>query len=125
MTTDFHQWLMLTQEETIEPELSICDPHHHLWDWTDHRHPSERYLLDDLLADTGSGHRIVRSVFIECGARYRPDGPSEYQPVGETEFVEAIAAESERVAAGRGKKMEQPRSSPGSSAMPTLLWERQ
>ena len=25
-------WLALTTEETYEPELPICDPHHHLWD---------------------------------------------------------------------------------------------
>ena len=25
-------WLALTQEPTLEPELPICDPHHHFWD---------------------------------------------------------------------------------------------
>jgi hypothetical protein len=27
-----HGWLALTQESTVEPELPICDPHHHFWD---------------------------------------------------------------------------------------------
>jgi predicted TIM-barrel fold metal-dependent hydrolase len=96
MTDGHQQWLALTQEEVIEPELPICDPHHHLWDWTEERHPNERYLLDDLLGDTGSGHHVIRTVFVECGAMYRAGGPQEVQPVGETEFVETIAIESER-----------------------------
>ena len=24
-------WLALTPEEALEPDLPICDPHHHLW----------------------------------------------------------------------------------------------
>ena len=26
-----NNWLSLTQEPTLEPELPICDPHHHFW----------------------------------------------------------------------------------------------
>src|ERR1700731_3496115 len=80
-------WLKLHHEDILEPELAIIDPHHHLWDFTRHR-----YLLHDLLADTGSGHNIVQTVFIECTAFYRADGPAELKPVGETEFVNGIAA---------------------------------
>jgi hypothetical protein len=36
-----------------------------LWDRSGHR-----YLLDQLLADTGSGHNITHSVFVECGSMY-------------------------------------------------------
>ena len=28
-----NDWLALTQESTLEPELPICDPHHHFWDF--------------------------------------------------------------------------------------------
>ncbi|HJL76739.1 MAG TPA: amidohydrolase family protein [Acidimicrobiales bacterium] len=70
----------------------IVDPHHHLWRSDDH---GSEYLLDDLWADTGSGHRVEATVFVECGAQYRTDGPEELRPVGETEFVAAIAADSE------------------------------
>jgi hypothetical protein len=28
-------WLMLTKEDPIDPDLPICDPHHHLWDYPD------------------------------------------------------------------------------------------
>ena len=95
-------WLAKTREEILEPDLVIVDPHHHLWDF-----PQHRYLLNELLADTGSGHRIESTVFIECTACYRADGPEEMQPVGEVEFVNGISAMSAsgaygetRVAAG-------------------------
>lgn len=82
-------WLALRQEEIIEPGLEIVDPHHHLWD-----RPGHRFLVDQLLADTGSGHNITQTVFIECGSMYRADGPVEMKPVGETEFVNGTAAMS-------------------------------
>jgi predicted TIM-barrel fold metal-dependent hydrolase len=82
-------WLNLVREEAIEPDLPICDPHHHLWD-----HPGSRYLLDELEADTGSGHNVVSTVFVECASMYRADGPEALKPVGETEFVNGIAAMS-------------------------------
>jgi len=71
-------WLALRQEEIIEPGLEIVDPHHHLWD-----RPGHRFLINELLADTGSGHNITQTVFIECGSMYRADGPVEMKPVGE------------------------------------------
>ena len=76
-------------EEVLEPGLAICDPHHHLWD-----HPGRRYLLDELLADTGSGHDVRSTVFVECLSMYRTHGPAALRPVGETEFVNGIAAMS-------------------------------
>jgi L-fuconolactonase len=83
-------WLDRTREDPIEPDLPIIDPHHHLWDY-----PTTRYLLEELLADTGTGHNVVKTVFIECLSMYRTDGPQELRPIGETEFVNAIADESE------------------------------
>ncbi len=95
-------WLAKTTEEILEPDLAIVDPHHHLWDF-----PTHRYLLPELLADTGSGHKIESTVFIECTACYRADGPPAMRTLGETEFVNGIAAMSAsggygatRVAAG-------------------------
>jgi predicted TIM-barrel fold metal-dependent hydrolase len=76
-------------EPALEPDLPIIDPHHHLWDL-----PTHRYLLPDLLADTGSGPRIESTIFIECTACYRADGPAELRTLGETEFVNGIAAMS-------------------------------
>jgi len=94
-------WQARTAEKAIEPDLLICDPHHHLWDL-----PGSRYLVDELLQEIGGGHRVTRTVFVECLQMYRTDGPTELQPVGETEFVARITRECEgraddvRVAAG-------------------------
>jgi predicted TIM-barrel fold metal-dependent hydrolase len=83
-------------EEILEPQRPICDPHHHLWD-----HPGRRYLIDELLADTGSGHNVVATVFVECMSMYRASGPPEMRPVGETEFVNGVAAMSASGAYGK------------------------
>jgi L-fuconolactonase len=95
-------WLAQVTEQALEPELPIIDPHHHLWD-----HPNNRYLLNEIISDTGTGHRVVGTVFVECLSMYRADGPASLKPVGETEFVNGIAAQSAsgqygetRVAAG-------------------------
>ncbi|MEM9357309.1 MAG: amidohydrolase family protein [Pseudomonadota bacterium] len=79
--------LAAAAEPAIEPDLPIIDPHHHLWDF--HKH---RYLLDELLADTNSGHNIEQTVFIECAVFYRPDVGKAMRVVGEVEFVNGIAA---------------------------------
>jgi L-fuconolactonase len=76
-------------EDALEPELPIVDPHHHLWD-----HPGSRYMLDEILRDTNSGHQVLATVFVECMSMYRADGPEPMRPVGETEFVNGIAAQS-------------------------------
>jgi L-fuconolactonase len=83
------RWLAQVTEDVLEPALPICDPHHHLWD-----HPGNRYLLDELLEDVGSGHNVRSTVFVECASMYRADGPDALRPVGETEFVNGIAAMS-------------------------------
>ena len=85
------KWLGKLTEEILEPDLPIVDPHHHLWD-----HAGSRYLLDDLLADVGSGHNIVATVFIQCGSGYRTSGPEEMRAIGESEFVRGIAEEADR-----------------------------
>ena len=82
-------WLAQLDEEVLEPDLPIVDPHHHLWDMK-----GRRYLLDELLADLNSGHNIVATVFLECASMYRADGPEHLRPIGETEFVNGIAAMS-------------------------------
>ena len=96
-------WLARQAPEPIlDAALPCIDTHHHLW----HR-PDHRYLLDELLADLGSGHNVVATVFLECHSMYRADGPEAMRPIGETEFVAGIGAMSDsgrygptRVAAG-------------------------
>ena len=89
-----NDWLALTQEATLEPELPICDPHHHFWDFRSERGPYQRYLLHELVADVGAGHNVRSTVFIEARAMYRADGPADLRPVGEVEFVQGLAAAS-------------------------------
>ena len=90
-------WLDQVTEDILEPERPVIDPHHHLWPA---RGLSPAYLLEDLWNDTGSGHKIVKTVFLECGASYRKTGPEHLKPVGETEFVAGYAMQS--AAAGLG-----------------------
>src|ERR1700678_317010 len=82
-------WLARRTEPILEPALPIVDPHHHLWE-----RPGWRYMLDDLLADIDTGHNIVATVFIQCRSMHRAGGPEELRPVGETEFVNGVAATS-------------------------------
>jgi len=89
-----NDWLALTEEATLEPEIPICDPHHHFWDFRSERVPYQRYLLHELAADVSRGHNVRSTVFIEARSMYRPDGPVELRPVGEVEFVQGLAAAS-------------------------------
>jgi predicted TIM-barrel fold metal-dependent hydrolase len=82
-------WVAKGKEPALEPDLPIVDPHHHLWD-----RPNNRYLLPDLLADCNEGHNVVGTVFVECGAMFRKDGPEPMKAVGEIEFVNGVAAMS-------------------------------
>lgn len=88
-------WLAQVEEEILDPGQRIIDPHHHLWR-QEHigRDDITDYLAPELLADTGSGHKVEQTIFIECGAGYRTDGPEHLRPVGETEFVVEVACQT-------------------------------
>ena len=103
MVNQLGAWLRLTKEEPLEPHLPICDPHHHLLDYPDSfpesRMPkwarlTRHYLLENLMEDITGGHNICETVFVQCGSMYKKDGPQELRPIGETEFVQGIAAQS-------------------------------
>ena len=81
-------WLARQGEPALEPDRPIIDPHHHFWD-----RPS-RYLFEDLLADTRSGHNIRATVYMQCRSMYRADAPADFACIGETEFVNGVAAMS-------------------------------
>ena len=89
-------WLNLVEEDVIDADQRIIDPHHPLWP-TGGLLP---YAVSDLQADVATGHRVEHTVFMECGASYRADGPAEFAPIGETEFVAAAAEESGGLIAG-------------------------
>lgn len=95
----------MASETILEPELPIIDPHHHLWDRAlgavdePPRHGFEamlrmvpRYLAPELLADMKRGHNVIATVYMECGSMYRAGGEPAFRCVGETEFVNGVAA---------------------------------
>jgi predicted TIM-barrel fold metal-dependent hydrolase len=90
MTPEHARWLDQVREEILLPDLVICDPHHHLWDTRN----DDTYLVDELHADTGSGHRVVKTVYVDCASGYRTDGPEAMRPMGEIEFAAEQARES-------------------------------
>ncbi len=88
-------------EPVLEPDLPIVDPHHHLWDLRSATtepflsFEQKVYLCDEISDDiVKSGHHIVQTVFAQCAAFYRADGPEAMRCVGETEFVHGVAAMS-------------------------------
>ena len=96
-------------ETILEPDLPIIDPHHHLWDlsamvpmFPEPYHPFIETLLpvglytfDQFNAEvSGSGHNIVGTVFMECGAFYNAAYGEALKTVGEVEFVNGVAAQS-------------------------------
>jgi len=91
------QWLDQVQEDIIDPDRKIVDPHHHLW----RRKRWFTYLLEDFWADTGSGHNVTKTVYVQCRSGYRAEGPEHLKPVGETEFVADIAEQTRQ---GDGKQ---------------------
>ena len=85
-------WINQVVEEALEPERPICDAHHHFWHGKGR--PGGSYLLEDLQRDTGTGHNISQTVFLECHSEYKKEGPKHLRSVGEVEFVAEIAAQS-------------------------------
>ena len=82
------EWLAQISEEIIDPKQRIIDPHHHLWPGIKE---GNQYLLNDLWADTGSGHNVTNTVFIDCSQGYWKLEDAALNPVGETEFVKELA----------------------------------
>ncbi|MGI1678511.1 MAG: amidohydrolase family protein [Cellvibrionaceae bacterium] len=95
---DSDDWLLSVEEEIVEPDLPIIDPHHHLWTGR----PND-YLLPDFWGDTESGHNIQKTVFIECHAHYLNEGPEHLRPIGETQFVTKIAEESDQAGGNKAR----------------------
>lgn len=82
-------WLATHQEQALDPAQPVIDAHHHLYD-----RPEIRYLLDDYLRDIGGGHNVRASVFVQARAMLRKDGPPHLRSLGETEFINGMAAAS-------------------------------
>jgi predicted TIM-barrel fold metal-dependent hydrolase len=85
-------WLAQVEEEIIDPDLAIIDPHHHIWVEKPSR--TARYLIEEILDDFESGHNVKASVYVQSTFMYRQDGDEALKSVGETEFVNGVAAMS-------------------------------
>ena len=96
------EWLAQEDpEKVLDPELPIVDPHHHLWDlrkitFQPHREFLQKVYLTEEFANEiqRSGHKITHTVFAQCSAFYRKEGPEELKAVGEVEFANGVAAMS-------------------------------
>jgi len=96
------EWLAQEDpEEVLDPELPIVDPHHHLWDLRKiilqpHRDFLQKVYLTEEFANEiqRSGHKITHTVFAQCAAFYRKEGPEALRAVGEVEFANGVAAMS-------------------------------
>ena len=93
----YYDWLAQVQEEIIDPQLPIIDPHHHLWNGDNQLAGSFPYLIENLNEDTFSGHNIVGTIFMECAQGYYSNGEEKYKPVGETEFVVNLIKASKKL----------------------------
>lgn len=89
---NLNAWHDLLHEDIIDPEREITDPHHHLW----RERLGSRYEIEELWADTGSGHRVTKTVFIECGSGYDRENAEPFDPVKETQYVAELAAEASK-----------------------------
>jgi predicted TIM-barrel fold metal-dependent hydrolase len=86
---ELDRWHAPHREAILAPDQPIIDAHHHMWE-----RPPERYGVHELLADVTDGHDVRATVFMECTAMYKADGPEPLRPVGETEYVNGVAAMS-------------------------------
>lgn len=85
-----HDWWALRREPALDPEQEVVDAHFHLWDARDFPDPAapgamlqtSRYLLEEFLAATSAGHKVVQAVYVECGSGYRVDGPEHLRAAG-------------------------------------------
>ena len=87
MDLDRFDWLALRQEEALDPEREIVDPHHHLWGERQWRGLMVPYLAPQLLEDMTASHNVVKSVFVDCISHYDAEREPHMRPVGETAFV--------------------------------------
>ena len=91
-------WLALHSEAVLDPAQPIVDPHHHLWN-----RGGQRYLIEEMAGDIGSGHNIVSTVYVDCRSMYRAEGPDALRPVGEVEFATGVAHMSASGAYGKAR----------------------
>ncbi|MBB84689.1 MAG: amidohydrolase [Deltaproteobacteria bacterium] len=81
-------WLSREAEPPIAPGRLAIDPHFHFFEQSNF---FPRFMPEMLREDTRD-HAITHAVFVQCRENIRQDGPEHLRPVGETEWVDALAA---------------------------------
>jgi predicted TIM-barrel fold metal-dependent hydrolase len=83
-------------EPALMPALEIVDAHHHMvYRPPSNGQPGSTFLLPDIVqAIAVGGHDVRATVVVEDYGMYRADGPPELRPLGETEYLNGIAAMS-------------------------------
>ncbi len=84
-------WLAQVNEVIIDPDREIVDPHHHLWRHGTPENPAI-YEMDALWRDTGAGHNVVQTMYIECRSYWDLGAPAHLQSVAETRTVAQMAS---------------------------------
>ena len=87
---ELREWHALAPEDPVDSDLPIIDAHHHLWN-----RPPQAYQTDAFFDDISlSGHNVRATCFVECTSMYKQHGPEHLRPIGETEYVNGMAAMS-------------------------------
>ena len=116
MSPTGNDWLALTAEAARQPDLPICDPHHHFWVQRPEPADYQQYLLPELLADINSGHNVRSTVFIEARSEYRADGRRSSAPWARWSSSSGLPRKAHRAATGKAAPP------PPSSGAPTSKW---
>eukprot|EP00929_Paragymnodinium_shiwhaense_P108149 TRINITY_DN74472_c0_g1_i1.p1 TRINITY_DN74472_c0_g1~~TRINITY_DN74472_c0_g1_i1.p1 ORF type:complete len:426 (-),score=83.66 TRINITY_DN74472_c0_g1_i1:104-1381(-) len=103
----FYGWLTQIQEEVLEPDLEIVDPHHHAWDMRKLQGynfmgilKQQYYMTDELVDDfVFGGHNVVKTCYAEAHSFISADLKESGEPVmaslGEVVFAQGLAAQFE------------------------------
>jgi predicted TIM-barrel fold metal-dependent hydrolase len=89
-------WLNQVCEDIIDSGLPIIEAHHHLCLGAPAKPFPHDYLVPELERDITAGHNVIASTYVECHSAYRISGPVYLEPVGETEWVNALAEQFAR-----------------------------
>jgi L-fuconolactonase len=90
--TDLKKWRDAVAEEAIDPDIPIIDTHHHCWGTASPVPTFPDYGFEDILNDVAaSGHHIIATVYVQAYSHFRQNGPDHLRPVGETEYMNAMA----------------------------------
>lgn len=70
------------EEKALEPDLPICDAHHHLVNLE-----GQQYLAADYTRDANNGHKIKQTVIVQFNTHLQAVPGGGMSPVDETRFV--------------------------------------